>query len=198
MLYQTMAEPPVTGSVTPVMKPASSESRNAMAGTTSAGVALRPMGFSSAAACTMRSGVSFRKFVSIMLGDDAVDRDAEAGILDGQALDQPADGALGHDVSGGILGRAADGVARLDEQHTAKPGLGHGGQHGAADAHGAVDLNFQIAVKAGLVERLEFGVHNGQRGQVDEMRRRGAEAASTCTKVSTLARSDRSTSNGRT
>ena len=39
-----------------------------MAGTTSAGVALRPMGFSSAAACTMRSGVSFRKFVSIMLG----------------------------------------------------------------------------------------------------------------------------------
>ena len=26
------------------------------------------MGFSSAAACTMRSGVSFRKFVSIMLG----------------------------------------------------------------------------------------------------------------------------------
>ena len=36
-----------------------------------------------------------------------------------------------------------------------------------------MDLNFQIAVKAGLVERLEFGVHNGQRGQVDEMRRRG-------------------------
>ena len=36
-----------------------------------------------------------------------------------------------------------------------------------------MDLNFQIAVKAGLVERLEFRVHNGQRGQVDEMRRRG-------------------------
>ena len=60
--------PPVTGSVTPVMNPASSESRNAMAGTTSSGVALRPMGLSAAAACTIRSGVSLRKFVSIMLG----------------------------------------------------------------------------------------------------------------------------------
>ena len=28
-------------------------------------------------------------------------------------------------ICSGILGRAADGVARLDEQHTAKPGLGH-------------------------------------------------------------------------
>ena len=169
-----------------------------MAGTTSAGVALRPMGFSSAAACTMRSGRVLQEVRLHHAGGDAVDRDAEAGILDGQALDQPADGALGHDVSGGILGRAADGVARLDEQHTAKPGLGHGGQHGAADAHGAVDLNFQIAVKAGLVERLEFGVHNGQRGQVDEMRRRGGGGRQHLHEGIDLARSDRSRPNGRT
>ena len=56
------------GRVTPVMKPASSLRRNAMAGTTSAGVALRPMGLASALACTIRSLVSARNLVSIMLG----------------------------------------------------------------------------------------------------------------------------------
>ena len=51
------ALPPVMGRVTPVIKPASSPSKNAMAGTTSAGRALR-----------IRSLVSARNFVSIMLG----------------------------------------------------------------------------------------------------------------------------------
>ena len=36
-----------------------------------------------------------------------------------------------------------------------------------------MDLNFQIAVKTGLVKGLELGVDDRQRGQVDEMRRRG-------------------------
>ena len=39
-----------------------------MAGATSSGVALRLIGLSAAAACTIRSGVSFKKWVSIMLG----------------------------------------------------------------------------------------------------------------------------------
>ena len=37
-----------------------------------------------------------------------------------------------------------------------------------------MDLNLKIAVKAGLVKRLELGIDHGQGGQMDEMgRRRG-------------------------
>ena len=34
-------------------------------------------------------------------------------------------------------------------------------------------LDLQIAVKTGLVKRLELSVDDGQRGQMDEVRRRG-------------------------
>ena len=72
-----------------------------------------------------------------------------------------------------FLGRGAQRVAGLDEQHAAEARFAHGGQHRLAQLDGAVYLDFPVLGEARFVKALEPGVDDRQRGQVHKVCGRG-------------------------